>query len=180
MRAIRQTLASYAAGLDRSLARVERTGALMAFVGLLGFSALGMGMRLLGITVPGWIEPLCHRLVLWLGFLGACLAVRSRAHIKLDLAQAVLPERVQAWSAVLVAPVSGLMCLLLAYASWGFILEERAASDAVLAGVPAWIYPTIIPVGFALMGLHFLLAPWSGVEPLRFERIDDTSPGESP
>lgn len=174
------SLKTLAGTLDRGLARLEEAGALLAFLSLLGFSALGMGIRLLGITVPDWIEPLCHRLVLWLGFLGACLAVRSRAHIKLDLSQTLLPAQAQASVALLIAPLSGLLCLVLAHASWGFVLEEKAADAGTLAGIPAWIYPLIIPVGFMLMGLHFLLAPWVAAAPMRFERIDDTSPGEAP
>lgn len=143
--------------LDRVLTHTIQAAVAVAFLCLMGLSAGQALMRNLSISVPGWMDPFSHRMVLWVGFLGAVLAVRAHRHIKLDLAAHLVPERLKRPVDLLIAFVSAGLCLLLAKASWTFVLSERDNSDASVMGVPGWIYASVIPLTFALMGLQFAL-----------------------
>jgi TRAP-type C4-dicarboxylate transport system permease small subunit len=147
-----------ASALDRLVAGIEAVVVLFALASLLFLSSWQILMRNLERPSPGWIDPFLHQMVLWAGFLGASLAVRSHGHIRFDLAGWMMSARMADRVAVLVRIVSAAVCLLLARASLTFALEERAR-EAEIAGIPAWIFPMVIPAAFVFMVVHFLLAP---------------------
>lgn len=151
--------------LDRALASLERGIVLVCITLLVLLSTYQLVIRNLDTGTPSWIDPLLHQLVLWTGFLGAALAVRSRTHIRMDLlSHRLLPP----WSnkvAALISLTSAGICLFLAGASWRFVTSEREMALRRVAGLPSWVFATIIPVGFALMAVHFLLRIWIPAEP---------------
>lgn len=86
--------------------------------------------------------------------LGAVLATDFDRHIKVDIAATLLPRV----AALLQRPFQFLaagVCGLLSNAAWHFWREEWAYA----APGEAWIaaLEIILPVGFALLALHFLL-----------------------
>lgn len=161
-------------GLDHLLARLVQGGLVLAFASILFLSAGQSLLRNFSVSIPDWIDPFLHRMVLWVGLLGAVLAVRAQAHVKLDLASHLLPARVQPWLEKLLALVSLLVCGLLARASWTFVMSEREAAMSsgadipTMLGVPVWAYTTIIPLAFGLMavsfGLSTVLPPTQGFQ----------------
>ena len=50
------------------------------------------------------------------------------------------------------------ICALLARASLLFISGEWEAGSLIAGFFPAWIFQSILPIGFALMGVRFLAA----------------------
>lgn len=153
--------------LSHALRSVVLVGVVVAFGLLLLTSVSQAILRNLGQSVPVWLDPLSHRLVLWVGLLGAILAVSTHSHIKLDLAAHLLPDRIQAGVQRGLALLSAGVCGLLAKASLTFVQAEAALSDATLAGVPSWIFAVIIPLSFGAMALQFGL---EAVVPTESER----------
>jgi TRAP-type C4-dicarboxylate transport system permease small subunit len=49
------------------------------------------------------------------------------------------------------------VCALLARASWEFVEGERIDGGTVLEGIPSWYFQIIIPVGFGLLVVHFII-----------------------
>lgn len=98
---------------------------------------------------------LVRHLVLYVLFLGAVLAVEQQRHIKIDALAAWLPET---WNRHLARPLNLLAAVVCA-------LFTRAAvrfwADAWHYAEPGQHWATaldlIIPVGFGLLSLHFLL-----------------------
>lgn len=137
----------------------------MAFGLLLVLSISQALLRNTGQSVPVWMDPLSHRLVLWVGLLGGILAVSAHSHIKLDVASQLLPASVRGWVQRGMSLFSAGVCVLLAKASLTFVQDEAALSDATLAGVPSWIFAAIIPFSFVGMGLQFVLEALVPTEP---------------
>jgi len=95
--------------------------------------------------------------LLWLGILGASLAVRGRgSHIEIDILLRTVPAD---W----VRPVrrltdlfATLICVLLARASLIFVASEFEATSRIAGTFPAWMFQAILPTGFGLMAIRFL------------------------
>lgn len=104
-----------------------------------------------------WAEPVLRTLVLWSAMLGAVIATREDQHIGLDFIGRFVSGvklRVARFIALAFAAV---LCALMAWHSWGLVqLDREGGTDGVL-GVPAWVLELILPLGFGLMALRFLI-----------------------
>ena len=108
-----------------------------------------------------WADTFLRHLVLWVGFLGAALAAADDKQFAMDAAFRLMSRPVK------VAVHAGLhlltagVCALMARASWTFFLQERAAAPVLFSvggfHLPTWWFETILPAGFALLCLHYLL-----------------------
>jgi len=115
-------------------------------------------MRNLWDTGLPWSDPLLRVMVLWLGLLGAMAATRHREHISIDVLSRFLPSRWQRISRLVTDLFSATICAIIAYHATEFVLMEREDGMIAFANVPAWVCESIIPIGFAVMALRFLLA----------------------
>lgn len=108
-------------------------------------------------------DSLVKHLVLWITFLGAGLASRSRSHIKINLADKLLTHSVKQVVQTVVDLFSAFICGVLAYASFSFVLMEYESGTTFgITEIPVWILEAIIPVGFAIIALRFVFsAIWS-------------------
>lgn len=105
-----------------------------------------------------WIDPLLRVLVLWVAMLGAITATRDDRHISIDVLSRFVPANILPWTKRVVALATSVVCALLAWHTFRFVRDEYAYSDVEVAGLPVWIWQSILPLGFALMTLRFLAA----------------------
>ncbi|HEX6927680.1 MAG TPA: TRAP transporter small permease [Gammaproteobacteria bacterium] len=105
-----------------------------------------------------WIDPILRILVLWICMLGAVTAAREDRHISIDVLSRFAPPRLLPWVKRVVAFATAVVCALLAWHSFRFVRDEFAYSDVEVAGLPVWVWQSILPLGFALMAWRFLLA----------------------
>lgn len=133
--------------------------------------------------IPGATEYVQH-LTLWIGFLGAMVATREGRHIKIAAAANRLPKPLSLIVDCLVASVSAAVCaglfvasleLVVAEApglpSWTksiipdlverwlepFGLFESGGLSTVGGWLPIWMAEAIMPLGFAVMAVRFIL-----------------------
>lgn len=104
-----------------------------------------------------WGQPLLQNAVLWIGLLGAMIASRRDEHIRIDVATTLLPERFHPWLTGVVDLFTAGICLLMAWYGVGFVIEERQYASAGFAGIPMWMLEAVIPFGFSVMGLRYLV-----------------------
>ena len=104
-----------------------------------------------------WGDIFLRHLVLWVGFIGASLATRQEKHITIDLFGRMVSGRWKSVVQVLTNLFSAGVCLLLAYAGWNFVMEERVAGTIIFNNIPAWYFQIIIPLGFLMMTFRFLI-----------------------
>lgn len=141
--------------IEQALNRFEAILAAVGFAAMLVFSLLQIVTRnFFNYSLPG-SETLLGHLVLWVGMVGAVLAVRPRRHVKIDLGPAWLGEKFLARASPLFNLFSTLVCAVLAWAAMRFWWQEwQHATPAARGSV---ILALILPLGFSLLALHFLL-----------------------
>lgn len=104
-----------------------------------------------------WAKELAVYLLIWVGFLGASLAVHKRRHLVIQAGERLFPPRIRKWTSLAGCLVTALLCLLLAWLALRFVLETRALREASLGmGLPLWIVQAVIPLAFLFIGLRFL------------------------
>jgi TRAP-type C4-dicarboxylate transport system permease small subunit len=95
--------------------------------------------------------------LLWLGLMGASLAARGAGrHIEIDIISKLIPPHWANSVRRLTDLLAAVVCALLARASLLFVMGEFAAGSRIAGVFPAWIFQTILPVGFTLMAARFL------------------------
>jgi len=110
-----------------------------------------------------WADLQLRQMVLWIGLLGGVLAAAEGRHIRIDLVEHYISGRVRAVVGGVIMLIASAGSFFLGYLSLRFIAGEREAGlvlNRVLFGqsMPEWIAELIIPVGFFLMGIYFLLS----------------------
>ena len=104
-----------------------------------------------------WLESLLKIQVLWLALQGAMIGTRQGRHIRIDLLTRILPEQAAALVGRLVALFSAVICTMCASASRELVLFERMDGLTAFADVPIWVCQLILPIGFGVMALRFLI-----------------------
>ncbi len=104
-----------------------------------------------------WGDIFLRQLVLWVSFIGASLATKDNKHINMDLLGRILRGKWKASAEVLVHLFSSFVAFLLAQAAWHFVQSEIEFGSTAFNNVPSWYFEIIMPIGFGLMALRFLL-----------------------
>ncbi len=135
---------------------------------LVGMVSLGVAQILLRNfwqTSLSWGDPLLRIALLWLTLLGAIIATRDHNHIRIDLLSHWLPPSLRVWSQRLTDLFAALVCGLISWQGARFVHFEWQDDSRLFAGLPAWIAESIIPVGFGIMALRFLIRVLSAGKP---------------
>lgn len=141
--------------IEQLLSRLEAVLAALGFAVMLIFSLLQIITRnFFNFSLPG-AETLLGHLVLWIGMIGAVLAVRARRHVKIDLGPAWLGPRFSRRAAPLLNVFSAIVSALLAWAAMRFWWQEWL--HATSAAQAAVMLSLILPLGFSLLAVHFLV-----------------------
>ncbi len=126
-------------------------------VGMIGLGVAQILLRNFWQTSLSWGDPVLRIALLWLTLLGAIVATRDRNHISIDLLSHFLPPVLRIWSQRLTDLFAALVCALLSWQGARFTYFEWQDESRLLAGFPAWIAEAIIPVGFGIIALRFLV-----------------------
>ncbi len=154
--------------IERNLARVEgwfMVTLLSVMVGLTVIQVLlrnlqthgeiQLAARILGQV--DWAEPLVRLSVLWLTFLGASIVTGENRHIKMDILSGVLPSGWAPCREFLLSVASGVICALIFKASLDYVGVEFRSGSVLFLGIPSWLAQMILPLGFFLILLKFLI-----------------------
>lgn len=104
-----------------------------------------------------WADILLRHMVLWAGFLGAAVATSHDRHINIDALTRFLSERTKALTKILTSTFAAAICFLLVLASVEFITNEMELGSMVYGDLPSWYAQSIIPVGYSLLCIHFII-----------------------
>jgi len=110
-----------------------------------------------GIT--GGAEMVRH-LVLWVAFIGAGIAARERKHIKIDIAQRMLPRRLRRLSEVVADLFTVAVGGILLYASVQFVWSDYGSGTIIPffdLSIPIWTLELVIPIGYSAVTLRYAL-----------------------
>ncbi len=122
---------------------------LLAFLQVVLRNILGQGIL--------WGDPLLRHLVLWIGFVGASLATRSEKHINMDVFGRLLSKKAKLIAQIIINLFAITVTWFLTSASWRFVMAEKEFGDTLFGNLPVWYFQIIIPVGFLLMSIRFVI-----------------------
>jgi TRAP-type C4-dicarboxylate transport system permease small subunit len=148
---------------ESALAQIE--GALLAGLLLIMilFAFVQVILRNFFQTGIFGVDLLLRQGLLWLGLLGASLAVRGAGrHIEIDILSRALPPEWAGGIRRVTDTFAAIICALLVRASYLFVAEEWAAGSLIAGFFPAWTFQAILPIGFTLMCIRFLAAALLG------------------
>ncbi|MFH0990313.1 MAG: TRAP transporter small permease [bacterium] len=104
-----------------------------------------------------WADILLRNLLLWVGFLGAAIATSEERHINIDALRRFFSVRVRSAVDVITDLFAAFICFLLMKAAWVFVQSEIADKRTVFEDIPSWYLQIIIPIGFGLLVVHFII-----------------------
>jgi len=122
---------------------------LLSFLQVVLRNALGEGIL--------WADVFLRHLVLWVAFLGASLAVSHQRHISIDALTRAMSARWQLMVRAATNLFAAAMCIILFDASRSFLEYEIEDGRILFLNVPEWYSQIIIPAGFALLAVHFVV-----------------------
>ena len=108
-----------------------------------------------------WADVFLRHLVLWIGFFGAALAAKESRHFSIDIITKRLPSMLQRIVQVLLNMGAAAVCYFLYDAGKSFVSDEIQYNTQPLftafgRNVMPYQLELIIPIGFGLIGIHFL------------------------
>lgn len=104
-----------------------------------------------------WGDIFLRHLVLWVGFIGASLATRDEKHINIDVFSRLMKGKSKYFSQFAINVFAAFVSYLLMKAGWAFVMEEREFETILFNNIPSWYFQIIIPIGFGLMTLRFII-----------------------
>ena len=144
-----------------ALAWIERSLVVILLSTTIIIAFLQVVLRNLFSTGFVWADPFLRHLVLWIGFLGASLATQQERHINIDVVTRLLLPQHTNLLRIATNLFAGLVCAFLARAGWTFLRSEQSTGSVLLTmggfDLQAWWFQVIIPAGFGLMTLRFLI-----------------------
>ncbi|MGI9330201.1 MAG: TRAP transporter small permease [Gammaproteobacteria bacterium] len=114
-------------------------------------------LRNLGEGGFPWADEALRIMVLWLAMLGGLAASREDRHISIDALARILPPAAQNAVGALIAALTAVICLLIAWHAALFVGDSREFGDKLLGELPAWWFQVILPFAFGLMGYRYLV-----------------------
>ena len=144
--------------LARSIAAIEDGLLVFLLAAMIGLAGSQVLLRNLWDAGLFWADPLLRVSVLWVGLLGAMAATRDDNHITVDILSHVLTERARSAGRVITDLFTSAVCGLLAYHGARMVRMDYEAGLIAFAAVPAWACELIIPIGFGIIAVRFLLS----------------------
>ena len=137
--------------------RLEDGLLILALMSMVVMAVLQILLRVMFHTGVVWGDEFVRVLVLWLGLLGAVSASRNDSHIRIDLVSRYLPERYKDMATGVMQLATAFICGVAAWFGGRFVLVEFEYNGRAFANVPAWVCELIIPLGFAVIALRYIM-----------------------
>lgn len=123
-----------------------------------------------------WTEEMARYLIIWFIFIGSSIAVRERAHAKVDVLFSYVPPRIKKMLSISASSMGILFCVLITVSGWQMIKNVTQYTNVTPAlEIPMYIPYLAIPIGGLLMGLRFLqllLEDWKKVSLSKEEGVE--------
>ncbi len=117
--------------------------------------------RLLGVSAVRASIDYVRHLVLWITFAAAAITTREKSHLSMSVGVERMPEAARRIVTTGTSLISTAVCTAMSIASLSFVLSGFGPTDSV--GIfPMRIAALIMPLGFAVITIRFVLTPVRG------------------
>ena len=145
------------ARVDRGLTALVTVLLVSSFTLMLGLAVAQVLLReIIHATIP-WGDLAARHLVIWVGFFGAYLASRGKRHFHIGFLDRFMGPRSRLWYNLVADLFAAVICALLVAAGWTFVTVGLDPAAVLFLGIRQADAALIVPVGFGLMMLQFLL-----------------------
>jgi TRAP-type C4-dicarboxylate transport system permease small subunit len=144
-------------GFDRVLTKAVTWLLVFFFVTMLGIAALQVILRIILHTGIIWGDIAARHMVLWVGFFGAYMATREDKHFHIDVLTRFLHPKLKAWFGAFSDLFAIAICYFMLEASLTFVQVGMDADSMLFLQVPQRAAAMIVPLGFGLILIQFLL-----------------------
>ncbi len=141
--------------IERVIIRIVDVTLVALFFMMLGLAISQVFLRYFFHTGISFADVLTRNLVMWVGFLGAIVATRDNKHFHIDVLTRFLNERQKLWLRSVTNFFSAVVCYFLGRASITFLQFDPTGK--VFLSVPASVVGAILPAGFFLMAVLFVV-----------------------
>jgi len=105
-----------------------------------------------------FIDEIATFIVIWITFIGLSYAARKARHIRMSAIFDLAPFRVRKIMIFVISTINGMVMFYLAYISVNYVYTSYCWQQVAIAlRMPYWIGIAIVPVGFFLAGIHYVL-----------------------
>jgi TRAP-type C4-dicarboxylate transport system permease small subunit len=143
--------------IDRALTALVTAILVGSFALMLTLAAGQVVLRQVWHTSLSWGDLAARHLVLWVGFFGAYLATRRGQHFHIGFLARLLGLRAKPWLAAASALFAAVTCVFLVAAGETFVTVGLDPQAVLFLGIHQATAALIVPAGFGLMALQFLL-----------------------
>ena len=143
--------------IDRTLTAVVGAVLVLMFAIMLGLAVIQLFLRGAFHTGILWGDVAARHLVIWVGFFGAFLATRGNKHFHIDVLTRFLNPHVRLWFNAFSDLFAATICFLLLQASLTFVNVGMDPESVVFLGIPQRDLAMIVPTGFGLIMVQFLI-----------------------
>jgi TRAP-type C4-dicarboxylate transport system permease small subunit len=141
--------------LDGLLRHFENAALAVLLASMIVLAVSQIALRNFADTGFQWADPVLRILVLWLGLVGAVAATRDGRHINIDLLSRYALGRWKTAVNLLTDLFSAVICALVGWFSFEFVVGEAEFGLTGAGNVPVWIFQSIIPTAFMLIAARF-------------------------
>lgn len=139
------------------LNRIENGFVVLLLTSILLFAMLQIILRNFFDAGLIWNDSLLRILVLWLALAGAIVATREGKQISIDVLSQYIPDRYKKVIKNVNLIFTVIVCFIVSYFSFQFVRSEFLSGQYAFAKVPIWLTEAIIPVGFAFIGVKYIV-----------------------
>ncbi|MGD9764583.1 MAG: TRAP transporter small permease [Candidatus Binatia bacterium] len=149
-------------GLQRALTAIRRGAAVVAGLGVVAITALGVvdvaGRVLFNSPLLGQVE-ITRILLVYVAFLGLAEAERAKGHVRLGVLDTVLSPRARAVRECAITALAMIVAGVLTIAAAVFFWDSWSAAETMIAPIalPAWLGKLGVVVGFFLLTAQLAL-----------------------
>jgi len=105
-----------------------------------------------------FIDELAMLLVIWITFIGLSYAARKGRHIRMAALFDLSSSKIQKSMMYIISAISAITMFYLAYLSYNYVYTIFRWQQMLPAlGIPYWIGVIIVPLGFFLAGIHYVM-----------------------
>ena len=159
--------------LDKAFAKAEEILLALILVSMVVLAAIQVLLRNIWSTGIDWADITVQNATVLLGLLGAAVATSEGRHLNIDLIGRVLKGRHKTVLKVLIGVFAVYVCSLLTRGGWttfmvnyepwkeltpeGWTVWMNLKAQFLEGSIPQWLSQLLLPIGFGLIGFHFLL-----------------------
>jgi len=150
--------------IDRGITALVTLILVGSFALMLALAASQVVLRQVAHTSLPWGDLAARQLVVWVGFLGAALASRRGGHFHIGFLARFARPRARAWLHAVVDLAAAATCAVLVRAAVTFVTVGLDPTAILFLGIRQTAAALVVPAGFALMAVQFLLRSVDGLD----------------